>query len=312
MTGSKSNARRRAGTDARSARAWALAERQHGVVSRGDLLGLGFSAAAIEHRIATGRLHPVSRGIYAVGWPQPTREGRWMAAILACGPGAALSHGSAAALWEIREERRGRVDVSVRRRCEHRRVGIRARSRPSLARADIVTRNGIPVTTPTRTLLDLATELGDSALERAVNEADKRDLIDPETLRDELLGGHAGEPGVRALRSLLDRHTFRLSDSDLEILFRPLAAAAGLPPPLTKEIVNGFEVDFFWPELGLVVETDGLRYHRTASAQARDRLRDQTHIAGGLTPLRFTHYQVEFEPGHVRTILRRTSRRLRT
>jgi very-short-patch-repair endonuclease len=107
---------------------------------------------------------------------------------------------------------------------------------------------------------------------------------------------------------LLDPFTFRLSDSDLEILFRPIAAAAGLPPPLSKEPVSGFEVDFFWPDLGLVVETDGLRYHRTPSAQARDRLRDQTHTAAGRTTLRFTHYQVRYEPRYVRQVLEETVR----
>jgi hypothetical protein len=234
-----------------------------------------------------------------------------MAAVLACGEGAALSHRSAAALWGIGEERGDRVDVSVRRRCEHRRAGVRARSRPSLPEEDIVVRDGIPVTRPARTLLDLAGELGPMPpLERAVNEADKRDLIDPEELRG-ALDGFAGEPGVRPLRALLDRHTFRLSDSDLEVLFRPIAAAAGLPPPLTKARVNGFEVDFFWPDLGLVVETDGLRYHRTASAQARDRFRDQTHTAAGLTPLRFTHRQIKYEPDHVRSVLAKTVRRHR-
>jgi very-short-patch-repair endonuclease len=150
-----------------------------------------------------------------------------------------------------------------------------------------------------------------AALERAVNEADKRDLIDPEALRAAITG-FAGEPGVVALRALLDRHTFRLSDSDLERLFRPLAVAAGLPLPLTKVWVNGFEVDFFWPDLGLVVETDGLRYHRTAAAQARDHLRDQAHTAAGLTPLRFTHRQVKYERSHVLTVLRTTARHLRT
>ncbi len=169
--------------------------------------------------------------------------------------------------------------------------------------------NGIPVTCPARTLLDLATELSPVALERAVNEADKRDLVDPETLRASL-SGFAGQPGVTPLRALLHRHTFRLSDSDLERFFRPIAAAAGLPTPLTKAQVNGFEVDFFWPDLGLVVETDGLRYHRTPSAQARDRLRDQTHTAAGLTPLRFTHYQVKYESAHVRKVLRKTTQDL--
>lgn len=115
---------------------------------------------------------------------------------------------------------------------------------------------------------------------------------------------------VRPLRSLLDRHVFRLSDSDLEILFRPIATAVGLPQPLTKTWVNGCEVDFFWPELGLVVETDGLRYHRTTSQQTRDRRRDQAHVASGLTQLRFTHWQVKYEPAYVGGILRQTTRRL--
>lgn len=169
-------------------------------------------------------------------------------------------------------------------------------------------RNGIPVTRPARTLVDLATVLRPNALERAVNEADKYDLIDPEALR-EALERFAGEPGVRTLRTLLDRHTFCLSDSDLEILFRPSAKAAGLPQPLTKAMVNGYEVDFFWPDLGLVVETDGLRYHRTASEQTRDRRRDQAHVATGLTTLRFTHWQVKHEPKHVRKVLRQTAKR---
>jgi len=232
-----------------------------------------------------------------------------MAAVLACGEHAALSHHSAAALWGVGRERHGRVDISVRRRCEHKRVGIRAMSRPSLPGDNIVLHDGIPVTRPARTLLDLATELNTKALERAVNEADKRDLIDPETLRAEL-DRYAGEPGVRPLRTLLDKHTFRLSDSDLELLFRPIAAAAELPLPLTKAWVNGYEVDFFWPDLELVVETDGLRYHRTASTQAKDRVRDQAHVAAGLTALRFTHHQVKYESTRVRKVLRQTAQRI--
>lgn len=183
-------------------------------------------------------------------------------------------------------------------------------SRPSLSNDDISLRDGIPVTNPARTLLDLATELGDIAMERAVNDADKRDLIDPESLRA-TLDDYIGEPGVRRLRTLLDRHTFRLSDSDLEILFRPIAVVAGLPQPLTKVEVNGYEVDFFWPELGLVIETDGLKYHRTASSQIRDRRRDQRHTAAGLTPLRFTHWQVKHERAYVQSILRQTAQRIR-
>lgn len=113
------------------------------------------------------------------------------------------------------------------------------------------------------------------------------------------------------LRTLLDRHTFRLSDSDLEVLFRPIAKAAGLPPPLTKRMVNGYEVDFYWPELSLVVEADGLRYHRTALTQSRDRARDQAHAAAGLTALRFTYHQVKHKPDRVRSVLTKVATRLR-
>lgn len=309
MARTKSEARKDDEARKRSARAWHLAERQHGVVARRQLLALGFTREGIAHRLGTARLHPMDRGVYAVGRPPQTREAWWMAATLACDPGAALSHRSAAALWRIAAEEEGWIDVSVRRRCELRRPGIRARSRPTLTAADIVIRKEIPVTCVALTLVDLATKLDDAPLERAVNEADKRDLIDPEQLRI-ALEDYAGVPGVKPLRTLLDRHTFRLSDSELEVRFRRLAQRAGLPPPRTKVRVNGFEVDFAWPELGLVVETDGLRYHRTPAAQARDNRRDQAHVAAGLTTLRFSHRQVVHEPAYVEAILRRTATRL--
>jgi very-short-patch-repair endonuclease len=232
-----------------------------------------------------------------------------MAAILAGGDGAALSHRSAAALWEIGKEG-GWIDVSVRRRCELRRPGIRFRGRPSLAPDGIVLWDDIPVTSPVQTLIDLATELDRVALERAVNDADKRDLIDPEALREDLTR-FGGKPGIRPLRHLLDKLFFRLSDSNLEIYFRRIVSAAKLPMPLTKQRVNKFEVDFFWPELGLVVETDGLRYHRTPSAQLRDARRDRAHVTAGMTPLRFTHFEVRYEPSRVRAELVETIAMLR-
>ncbi|HEU4736657.1 MAG TPA: hypothetical protein VFS48_06500 [Solirubrobacterales bacterium] len=193
------------------------------------------------------------RGVYAVGWPQLTPERRWMAAVLACGDGAVLSHRSAAALWGIGTERGGKIDVSVCRRTRLRRPGIRVRSRFGLGQGSITRRDGIPVTGIVRTLVDIAAELSPRAAERAVNEADKSNLIDPEALRS-ALDGYEGEPGVRRLRTILDARTFRLSDSDLEIIFRPIVEGAGLPLPLTQQMVNGFEVDFYWPELGLVIE----------------------------------------------------------
>lgn len=247
----------------------------------------------------------MSLGVYAVGWPALNQKRQWMAAVLAGGEGAALSHRSAATLWEIGSEKDGRIDVSVQRRCELRRPGIQFHGRPSLRAEHILRRDDIPITSPSQTLLDLATELGPVPLERAVNDADKRGLVDPEALREEL-DRFSGEPGVRPLRHLLDRLFFRLSDSDLEIYFRRIVKAAKLPIPLSKQRVNGFEVDFFWPDLGLVVETDGLRYHRTPSAQTRDARRDRAHVMAGMTPLRFTHYEVRYEPSRVRTSLTKT------
>ena len=230
-----------------------------------------------------------------------------MAAVLLCGDGAALSHRSAAALWGFGEEHRDYVDVSVLRRSESRLPGLRCHRRPSLPSNELTIRAYIPLTTPVRTFLDLATVTGPKTLERAIHEADKRNVTDQ--LR-RALDDHAGEPGVRPLRRVLDKHTFRLSDDELEVLFRPLATAAGLSTPLTKQIINRFEVDFFWPHLRLIVETDGWRYHRTPAAQTRDALRFQLHTASGYTPLRFSHYQVKYEPRHVERILRATAGRL--
>lgn len=140
-------------------------------------------------------------------------------------------------------------------------------------------------------------------LERGINEADKLGVIDPERLRAEV-ERRPGRRGAPTLRRVLDRATFRLTDSELERRFLRLAARTGLPPPLTGKRINGYKVDFFWPALGLVVETDGLRYHRTPAQQARDRLRDQAHAAAGLTALRFTHAQVRHQPEQVTSTLR--------
>jgi very-short-patch-repair endonuclease len=291
------------------ARLWALVARQHGVVTREQLLDLGFSPQAITHRLSRGRLHPVWRGVYAVGRPELARHGLWMAAVLSCGSEAALSHDSAAALWGIRAHERGAIEVSVPAHLRRRRPGIVVHRRAALAAEDLTRRQGIPVTTPICTLIDLATRLRSDQIERAINEADKLDLTDPETLRsapDEV----GRRPGARALRRTLDRRTFALTDSELERRFLPVARAAGLPRPQTGRFVNGFKVDFYWPEVGLVVETDGLRYHRTPAQQARDRLRDQAHVPAGLTCLRFTRAQVTFDPGHVQATLSAVARRL--
>lgn len=287
-----------------AARVWELARLQHGVVTRWQLLELGYTAKAIRHRIAAGRLHRTHPGVYAVGRPHLTREGHWMAAVLAAGPGALLSFESVAAHLELRDREEG-IEVSIPRSRTCRVPGLRIHRRHPGAFVGVTTHHGIPITGPVRTMIDLATRSGRGEVEALVNQADKLDLIDPEKLRAGI-DKFKGEPGVPLLREVLDRHTFTLTDSELERLFLPIASRAGLPTPRTQFSLNGFRVDFFWPDLGLVVETDGLRYHRTPAQQARQTLRDNAHAAAGLTPLRFTHAQVRYKPRYVESTLRAT------
>jgi very-short-patch-repair endonuclease len=195
------------------------------------------------------------------------------------------------------------IHVSVPSNRSRRLDGVRSHRRRQLGHTELTQREGIPVTTPARTLIDLATLLQPSQLEEAVNAADKLGLVDPEQLRREV-DHRRGTDGVKALRRLLDRQTFSLTDSELERRFLKLIRRAGLPVPKTQQWIEGFRVDFLWPELRVVAETDGLRYHRTAAEQAKDRLRDQALVAAGLTVLRFTHAQVVFEPRRVLETLR--------
>lgn len=220
-----------------------------------------------------------------------------MAAVLACGRGAVLSYESAAALWGIGPMPsvvEVTIPVASPRRCD----GVRVHRRPNLLAAHVTVHKAIAATKPVRTAVDLATRLGPARLERMINEADRLGLFSPEGLLA-VLDDYPGVRGVGPLRSTLGARVFRLTDSELERRFLRIVEKARLPYPLTGQNVAGFRVDFFWPDLGLVVETDGLTYHRTPSQQARDRLRDQTHLAAGFTPLRFTHAQVRYESGYV-------------
>jgi very-short-patch-repair endonuclease len=234
-----------------------------------------------------------------------------MAAVLACGEAAVLSHRSAAGLWEIHIPNPAELDVSVAATRRPRAKGITVHRRARLSLDEVTEHHRIPVTNPIRTVIDLATCCGRTELERVVNDADKLDLVDPETLRT-ALDDRPGDPGVAILRDLLDSTTLTLTDSELERRFLSLVRRVGLPTPLTQQWVNGCRVDFWWPDLGLVVETDGLRYHRTAAQQAEDKRRDQAHAAAGHTPLRFSHAQVKYEPDYVEEVLRRVAHRLAT
>ena len=270
------------------------------MVTHVELLELGFTDHAIKHRVKTGRLHRIARGVYAVGSPNLTREGRLMVAIKACGPQAALSHLSAAVLWGFWKREPGRIHVSVPATSNPRVRGVTVHRR---ARFETTRFMRIPVTTPDCTMIDLAATQDRDDVEGAINEADVKGRTNPERLRA-VLDGIGRRPGAARLRHILDIATFTFTRSTLERAFIPIALAAGLPRPLTCHEVNGFEVDFYWPDLKLIVETDGLTYHRTPQQQAEDLRRDQIHTASGHRCFRFSHGQIRFEPKHVERILR--------
>ena len=202
---------------------WELARQQHGVIARRQLLALGFDRDAIKHRIRKGRLHPLYRGVYAVGRPELTQHGRWMAAILAKGPAAVLSHRSAASLYGIAKQEGNAIHVAVpthSRRSSSRGITIHRRTELSAT-----TRQGVPVTTIEDTLIDLATQTTRDQLEQAINEADKRDLIDPEALGK--AAEHTRRPGAAAARSVTKptRAQVKGNAAHVEAVLRRAAAA---------------------------------------------------------------------------------------
>jgi very-short-patch-repair endonuclease len=279
----------------------ALAERQHGVVSRAQLAEIAFGRDTIDRRVAAGLLHPVHRGVYAVGHRRLTREGAWMAAVLAAGPGAVLSHRSAAALWGIRNTDRAAIEVITDRHC--RRPGIQAH-RGVLAPDEIDRERGIPVTTPARTLLDLAEVINPDQLERAINEAEVRRLASPLPLAA-LVARHPNRRGTKTIRRILeeDRLGDTVTRSELENRFLALVDAHDLPRPRMNEPLGPYEPDALWPEQRLVVELDGYAIHTTRRAFESDRRRDRALQAAGYRVLRITWRQLNKEPTAIATEL---------
>ena len=236
----------------------------------------------IKRRVASGRLHRLYRGVYAVGHTIVNRDGRRLAAVMACGEGAVLSHRSAAALWEIRPTGAARFDVTVPRTSGVRSTAAIVVHRPKRP-PEATRRYGIPVTTPGQTLADLAMALPRRALEKAVEMAEVRRLN---------VAVPDGHPGLQRLRDAAGGALPTATDSPLEDAFLELCDMYGIPRPLVQPIVAGHQVDFCWPELRLIVETDGFEHHGTRAAFERDRAKDAELIARGWRVLRFTHAQV--------------------
>ncbi len=287
---------------------WELAQSQHGVVTRAQLMERGLTSKAIAHRIRTGRLHRLWRGVYAVGRPDVGQYGRWMAAVLSCGSDALLSHRSAATLWGIAKSPPNMAtEVVVPAKLRRWQPEIRLRRRADLGAEHRREVNGIPVTDPVSTLVDLASCVMEWQVEKAINDADRLGLVDPVSLRAEI-EGLLPRPGMACMCRLLGCDA--LTDTGLERKFLHIVREAGLPLPETQVMVNGYRVDFHWPDLGLIVETDGWVHHRTAGEQATDHRRDQAHTKAGLTTLRFAERQVRYEPRRVQATLSTVMRRL--
>ena len=270
-----------------------LARRQWGVVTRAQLVELGFGTRGISDWVRAGRLFRLHRGIYAVGHDRLRLEGRWLAAVLACGPGAVLSHRGAARLWELGRYDSALIDVTVPSQNGRRSMrGVRVHRSRRLAAAEVTTRGGIPVTTVERTLLDLADVLPKQALRRAVTEAEYRQRLDTTTLVA-VLERNPGRRGAK-LREAVDgkRHWTR---SPLEERFVALLGRHGVEEPETNVRMDGYEVDFLWRRVGLVVELDGLAAHATRAAVLRDRERDRVLWRRGLRTIRLTSEALDVE-----------------
>src|SRR3954452_886953 len=276
-----------------------LARRQYGVVATWQLAELGLPQQAVSHRVAAGRLHRVHHGVYCVGHAVLGSRGRWMAAVLACGPGAALTHASAAALWALRRSGPRIVDVTARR-TGRQRPGLRIHRPRRLPATEVTTREGIPVTTPARTILDMAATLTRSRLEHLLDQAEIQELTDYRSL-DAMARAHPGHRGARKLQRTLQSYyaATDLKRSDLELLFNELCRTHGLPQPRVNQPIAGKEVDFLFAGDRLIVEIDSWRYHKTRSAFEDDRARDVLTTRAGYRTLRFTDRQVARQPHHV-------------
>jgi very-short-patch-repair endonuclease len=280
----------------------ALAERQHGVVSRRQLLELGVDRGAIVHRLKLARLRPVHRGIYTIGHRLLTQHGRWMAAVLAYGPHAVLSHRAAAALWGMRGGTR--VEVTVPNGLQGR-DGIQV-YRAKLPADERTTHRGIPTTTVPRTLLDLSAVVTKRHLRGALREAEHLRLSDPLSLHD-LIARYPRRPGLKAIKALLAEASVgaRIIRSELEERFQDFLVRAGLPLPQTNVVIEGYEVDCVWPGRRLIVELDGHASHSPTHAFELDRARDRRLEAAGWRVIRITWRQLEQESELVEADLRR-------
>ncbi len=265
------------------------AQPQQGLVTRCQLLRAGVPAHAIAYRLKRGRLRAIHRGVYQVG-PVAGRYQREMAAVLSCGEGTVLSHATAAGLWDLRRPppRGAAVHVIAPRTRRGDREGVRIHRVRSLDAEEITRHRGLPVTTPTRTLLDVAAVWEPHHLERALARAEQHRLVTLDDVRAviERHPTRRGTPKLRSLLEMTDAPAFTRSEAEARLL--DMLRRGGLPAPRVNAVIRGLEVDFLWRDYRLVVEVDGFVYHRGRPAFENDRRRDARLIASGYRVIRFT------------------------
>jgi len=292
-----------------------LAEGQHGVVALSQLQAMGVSASAVRNRAADGRLYRIHRCVYAVRHPRLSLRGRWMAATLAYGPTAVLSHSSAAVLWGIHGSDRGMTHVTLPSRDGRSRTGLEVHRSATLTEADVARVDGIPCASVARTLVDLGDHAKRRDVERAVDQAEVLRLFDLRAVQDAL--GRAGRRrGAGMLRAVLaDYAGPTLTRLELEERFLALCRGGSVPMPEANAWITlsdgiAYQADFLWRAEGLIVETDDRDVHSTRAAFEHDRLRDQRLTLAGFTVVRFTWRQVAGEPQRVLRTTRRLLARL--
>jgi very-short-patch-repair endonuclease len=280
---------------------------RHGVASRRELLAAGEQSAAIQARIEAGRYLRIHDGVYAIGHADLTVAGRRRAAVLSCGRRAVLSHRSAAGAWGIRPDGGTRWDVTVRSASRVRPAApVRVFRHPTLADEEITDLDGIPTTTVSRTLLDLAAIVAPHHLRRAVERADDLELFDLAEI-EATIDRHRRRPGRPRLLALLGDlagHDIARTRSDVEAAFLQLCLDHDLPRPQVNHIESGTEHDFTFPAHRLIVEVDGYAYHRGRTAFRRDRARDREALRRGCRTVRFTAAEVLSAPRAVAAELR--------
>lgn len=296
----------------RSERVGQIAELQRGRVSRDQLRAAGVTDSATKHLIASGRLIREHRAVYQVRPAIEIPLGRETAALLACGPNAFLSHGSAAGLWKLRDPVVGPVDVTVLRDRHRKTPGIRGHRSGCLLARDVRLEQGLPVTSPARTLLDRAATVNMHELERELDEALAVLRIVRIGELDDVLARGAGHRGTGILRRLLRRRGHEtITQSEAERLFLALIRQGGLPEPETQVRIAGYKVDFLWRKERVVFEIDGYRFHTSRSAFDRDRRKDLALKQARCDPNRVSRDQVKHEPllvlAHVAAALARAA-----